>query len=44
MFVVVMVAIDVHRQISWDVVTIVRVEEVAALPAGEVGTRGAKGK
>ncbi len=34
----------VHRQISWDVDVIVRGEEVAFLPAGEVGTRGAKGK
>jgi hypothetical protein len=31
----------VHRQISWDGVMIVGGEEVAILPAGEVGTRGA---
>jgi hypothetical protein len=34
----------VHRQISWDVVAIVVGEEVAALPVGGVGTRGATGK
>ncbi len=33
-----------HRRISWDVVVIVGGEEVAVLPAGENGTRGAKGK
>ncbi len=33
-----------HRQISWDGVVIVEGEEVAILPAGEVGTKGAKGK
>jgi hypothetical protein len=31
----------VHRRISWDGVVIVRGEEVAILPVGEVGTRGA---
>ncbi len=30
-----------HRQKSWDGVVIVGGEEVAVLPAGEVGTRGA---
>ncbi len=30
-----------HRQISWDGVVIVGGGEVAVLPAGEVGTRGA---
>ncbi len=41
-FVVVLVAMDVRiRQISWDGVVIVGGEEVAILPAGEVGTRGA---
>jgi hypothetical protein len=30
-----------HRQISWDGVMIVGGEEIAILPVGEVGTRGA---
>jgi hypothetical protein len=34
----------VRRWISWDVVVIVRGEEVAAPPMEEVGTRGARGK
>jgi hypothetical protein len=34
----------VHRWISWDVVMIVGREEVAVLPVGEVGPRGARGK
>ncbi len=33
-----------HRQISWDAVVIIGGEEVAVLPVGDVGTRGAKGK
>jgi hypothetical protein len=33
-----------HRQINWDKVVIIGGEEVAVLPVGKVGTRGAKGK
>jgi hypothetical protein len=32
---------QVLRQVSWDAVAIIRVEVVAAPPAGEAGTRGA---